>query len=66
MLIFMDESGDTGFKLGQGSSAYCFIMLVLVKDAFLSEAIREDIEEIRRDLRWQKEFHQEQDIWNFR
>ena len=57
MLIFMDESGDTGFKLGQGSSAYFVIMLVLVKDDSLAEAIREDIEILRQDLRWHKEFH---------
>lgn len=57
MLIFMDESGDTGFKLGQGSSAYFVIMLVLVKDPPLAKAIREDLETLRGDLRWHKEFH---------
>lgn len=57
MLIFMDESGDTGFKLGQGSSAYFVIMLVLLKEAAHAEAIREDIENLRGDLHWSKEFH---------
>ena len=57
MLIFMDESGDTGFKLGEGSSDYFVIMLVLLANDSLAEAIHEDIESIRTDLRWFKEFH---------
>lgn len=53
----MDESGDTGFKLGEGSSAYFVIMLVLIENASVAETIREDLEQVRQDLRWQKEFH---------
>lgn len=57
MLIFMDESGDTGFKLGEGSSAFFVIMLVLLENREQAKVLRQDIETLRRDLRWQKEFH---------
>lgn len=57
MLIFMDESGDTGFNLGEGSSAYFVIMLVLINEPQEAELIRQDLEKLRIDLRWYKEFH---------
>ncbi|PSR23229.1 MAG: hypothetical protein C7B45_03805 [Sulfobacillus acidophilus] len=57
MLIFMDESGDTGFKFDLGSSRYFVNMLVLVPDAQIAESLRERIEEVRRNHRWSKEFH---------
>jgi len=41
MHIYLDESGDTGFKFGEGSSGYFVVALVLVPDvAAAEEAVR--------------------------
>lgn len=53
----MDESGDTGFKFGEGSSAYFVIMLVMINNVKITEQVSQDIDQIRTDLHWAKEFH---------
>ena len=59
MLVFIDESGDSGFKIEEGSSQYFVISLVVFDD--LEEAIACDkrIEELKTELgkgrKW--EFH---------
>ena len=40
MLVFLDESGDPGMKLQQGSSEYFFVTLVIFEDN--EEALRAD------------------------
>jgi hypothetical protein len=57
MLIFLDEAGDTGFKLGEGSSEYFVVMLVLVPSSQIAEDLGHRIQNIRRELKWSKEFH---------
>ena len=37
MHIYLDESGDTGFKFGEGSSGYFVVALVLVPDVTVAE-----------------------------
>lgn len=59
MLAFLDESGDPGFKVGQGSSRFFVIALVIFDD--LVEAMRcdERIKQLRVELRLDAgfEFH---------
>lgn len=59
MLVFIDESGDTGFKMNAGSSRYFTIALVIFYDH--AEAIRCDqgIEVLKQQLDWMSyhEFH---------
>ena len=57
MLVFVDESGDTGMKLGRGSSEY--FVVTAVRFAENSEALRcdERIASLRAELRVTPEFH---------
>lgn len=59
MLIFIDESGDPGMKLGPGCSDYFLVTLVIFQ--FPAEAMRVEhcIRALRRELRMhpQAEFH---------
>lgn len=42
MYIYVDESGDTGFKFGKGSSRYFVVALLLVDDPIpLHQAIHD-------------------------
>lgn len=59
MLIFIDESGDTGFKFEHGSSQFFTVSLVMFKNH--DEAIKCDrsIADLKRRLGWNNsdEFH---------
>lgn len=48
MLIFIDESGDVGFKLEQGSSEFFVFVLVIFKDTSCAEYVSERIREVKR------------------
>jgi len=50
MLIFVDESGDTGLKIEKGSSRYFIIALVLFEENEEAEACDERIKLLRREL----------------
>lgn len=50
MLIFVDDSGDPGFKLGSGSSDFFVIALVIFDDALEAEKTALAIKELRRAL----------------
>lgn len=50
MLIFIDDSGDPGFKLDKGSSAFFVIALVIFDDELEAEKVALAIKELRRDL----------------
>lgn len=50
MLVFVDESGDSGFKLGQGSSPVFVIFLVIFDDSLEAEKTSLTIKELRRKL----------------
>jgi hypothetical protein len=56
MLVFLDESGDPGMKLQQGSSEYFFVALVIFDDN--EEALRADrhIATLRENLRLDASF----------
>jgi len=56
MLVFIDESGDAGFKFDKGSSTHFVVALVLFSDKH--EALKADnhISEIRKQLNLHSEF----------
>lgn len=47
MLVYLDESGDCGFKFRKGSSAYFVVTLLLVDDPL---DIQIAVDELRRDI----------------
>lgn len=49
MFVYLDESGDTGFKLDRGSSRYFVVTLLLVEDPI---PIQTAIEDLREHLRF--------------
>ena len=59
MLVFIDESGDSGFKLDQGSSRFFTIALVAFEDNEEATACDQRITLLRREIGWQEgaEFH---------
>jgi hypothetical protein len=59
VLVFIDESGDPGFKFGCGSSKYFVITAVIFTSNFFAEACDRSIEALRRKLRFtgSREFH---------
>lgn len=50
MLIFVDESGDSGFKLEKGSSQFFVVSLVIFDDQLEAEKTAVAIKQLRRDL----------------
>lgn len=57
MLVFIDESGDPGFKFDQGSSRFFTIALVVFEDTDDAIACDKRIELLHAELHWQGEFH---------
>jgi len=51
MLVFIDDSGDPGFKLGKGSSRFFVIALVIFDDELEAEKTSIAIKELRRRLK---------------
>lgn len=50
MLVFIDDSGDAGFKLGKGSSKFFIICAVIFDDNLEAEKTALAIKELRREL----------------
>lgn len=59
MLVFVDESGDLGFKLDRGSTRFFTIALVIFEDGDAALTCQRAIERLRRRLKLPKmfEFH---------
>ena len=59
MLVFVDESGDPGLKLGQGSSKYFIVTAVIFEELDEAQAIDLRIGLLRRELNLSQdyEFH---------
>lgn len=51
MIVFIDEAGDPGFKLQQGSSKYFVIALIIFDDFLEAEKCSVAIKELRRKLK---------------
>jgi hypothetical protein len=49
-LVFIDDSGDAGFKLGKGSSEFFVISAVIFNDSLEAEKTAIAIKELRRKL----------------
>jgi len=56
MLIFIDESGDAGFKVEKGSSSHFVIALVIFDDELEAEETSLKIKKLRRDLNKSSKF----------
>jgi len=50
MLVFVDEYGDTGLKIGQGSSEFMAVVLVIFQDAESAQEANERITQLRIEL----------------
>jgi hypothetical protein len=50
MIIFIDDSGDAGFKIDKGSTRYFIIALVIFDDELEAEKTAVAIKELRRKL----------------
>jgi len=59
MLVFIDESGDSGLKFDSGSSRYFVVTGIIFPDRSVAEECDRHISEIRRQLNLSpnKEFH---------
>jgi hypothetical protein len=59
MLVFIDESGDSGFKLDKGSSRFFTVALVVFSEHDEAIACDQRIGLLRRELGWDErsEFH---------
>lgn len=51
MLVFIDDSGDPGFRVDKGSSPYFVISLVIFDDNLVAENVSVAIKNLRRDLK---------------
>lgn len=56
MLVFLDESGDPGLKLGKGSSGYFVVCLVIFEDHDEAQAADDRIDLLRREMRIDPKF----------
>lgn len=52
MLVFIDDSGDPGFKLDRGSSKFFVIAMVIFDDELEAEKTAVAIKEVKRTLRF--------------
>ena len=52
MLVFIDDSGDPGFKIGRGSSRFFVIACVIFDDKLDAEETALIIKRYRRSLNW--------------
>ena len=50
MLVFVDESGDTGLKFEQGSSTYFAVTLVIFEDDEEADRARQRMDMLRTEL----------------
>ena len=50
MLVFIDDSGDPGFKLAKGSTAVFVIALVIFDDNLVAEETALSLKKLRRNL----------------
>ena len=50
MLVFIDDSGDTGFKFEKGSTSHFIIAMVIFDDELEAEKTAVAIKELKRDI----------------
>ena len=50
-LVFIDESGDAGFKIEKGSSSHFVVVLVIFNDELVAEETALTIKKLKRELK---------------
>src|SRR3989338_1319644 len=55
MLVFIDDSGDPGFKIDKGSSEYFIIACVVFHDDLEALKVKVAIKELKRELKFPDE-----------
>ncbi|PIP29596.1 hypothetical protein COX27_00570 [Candidatus Kuenenbacteria bacterium CG23_combo_of_CG06-09_8_20_14_all_36_9] len=55
MLVFLDDSGDPGFKLDQGSTSHFVIAMVCFDDELEAEKTAIAIKELKRELKFSEQ-----------
>ena len=55
MLIFIDDSGDPGFKLNKGSTSHFIIAMVIFDDELEAEKTAVAIKELKRNLKFSED-----------
>lgn len=50
MLVFVDDSGNPGLKLGEGSTRYLVVALVVFEDRREAQAVDNRVTQLRKDL----------------
>ncbi len=68
MLVFIDESGDSGLKIERGSSRFFTVALVAFEDMEEANACDQRIELLKKELGWKRdrEFHFKQNSHRIR
>jgi len=56
VLVFVDESGDPGMKLGKGSSNYLVITMVVLDCSKDASSVEAQIRELRQQFGWKQDF----------
>jgi len=56
MLVFIDESGDAGFKIGRGSSHHFVVSCVIFNDKEDVRRINQLMENIRKEMRLNEDY----------
>jgi hypothetical protein len=52
MLVFIDDSGDPGFKLEKGSSSHFVIACVIFQDELEALKVKVALKELKRSLKY--------------
>ena len=55
MLVFIDDSGDPGFKLNRGSTIYFIISMVIFDDELEAEKTAVAIKELKREIGFEEQ-----------
>ena len=56
MLIFMDESGDTGFKFSKTSSKFFVLVIIIFDSLSVAEEANEAVKKVRKELKLPENF----------
>lgn len=51
MLIFIDDSGDPGFKLGKGSTDVFVVAMVIFQDNLIAEEVALRVKKLKREIK---------------
>lgn len=55
MYVFIDESGDAGYKFSRGSSRYFVVACLVFSSADAVDQLRQTLQNLKRELGWRQE-----------